>query len=333
MIKLLLKTILILLSVVLIAGFVGYTYSFNQLQNQLVGAEDGNSDKPLKYHFSVILQDTGNNFWQSIMNGAKKAGKDYGAAVEFSTTVVRNEDEELQNMSIAIASHVDGIAIYVTDNAKFTPLINKAVSMHIPVVTIESDDKSSKRLCYIGANSYNAGYTAGSMVNEATNGTANAAVIFSGNYPGDADSQNALLRGFRFATTSTPGVKLRSISTQDSGYFGAEKTIRDILTNNPDINTVVCTSSDDTLEVTQVLIDLNKVGRITVIGYNNLPQIRDYIRNDVLYGSVVENPEETGYQSIKSLVRHCQGYPVEGTVDTLVGRMTRSNLLDYTAST
>jgi ABC-type sugar transport system, periplasmic component len=324
-----LKRVLLLLILGLFIGLAGYSYNFNRIQIRLTGA-DG-AQKTLKYHFAMILQDDSSNFWQQLEQGARSAAKTYGAAVEFNAAIVRNEDEELQNLSIAIASHMDGIAIYVTDDKKFTPLINKAVSQNIPVVTIESDDKASRRVTFVGPNSYDAGYAAGSMIKGATNGRADVAVLFSGNFTGDTNSQNAMIGGMKFAVDSCRGIRLETIRAADSGYFDAEKTIRDILTNDPEINTIFCTSSDDTLEVTKVIIELNEVGKITVVGYNNLPQIRDYIMNDVIYGSVGENPESTGYQSVKALVLSREGRHLPRMIDTGVARITRSNILEYTS--
>lgn len=322
-----LKSVLLILIVGLFVGLASYSYNFNRIQIRLTGADS--AQKPLKYHFAMILQDDSSSFWQQLEQGAKAAAKKYGAAVEFNATIVRDEDEELRNLNIAIASQVDGIAIYVTDDKKFTPLINRAAEQNIPVVTIESDDKKSRRVSFVGPNSYDAGYAAGSMINEATSGRANVAVLFSGNYAGDTDSQNALIGGLRFAVDSFHGIHLKSIKATGSGYFDAEKTIRDILTNTPEIDTVFCTSSDDTIEVTKVIIELNKVGKITVIGYNNLPQICSYIKNNVIYGSVGENPESTGSESIKALVFARQGKRMPKMIDTNVARITRSNILDY----
>jgi ribose transport system substrate-binding protein len=327
--KRVIKLLLLFLIVVFCAGLIGYSYHYNDLQIKLVGSTADKNQKVLHYHFVMITQDIDSDFWQSVKTGIQEAGVEYGAAIEFNGTIVRNQDEEIDYLKIAIASHVDGIAIFVTDDVKFTPLINEAVSKNIPVVTIASDDASSKRIAYIGTNSFDAGTNAGALVVNALSSNANVALILSGNYTGDSDAESKLLSGFKFSLQSYPGIKLQTINTSDTGYFGAEKIIRDILRNHPSVNTIVCTSLDDTLEVAQVLIDLNKVGKITVIGYNINAQIRSYIKNGVIYGSVVENPEETGYQCIKVLVSHIKGNKIQDFIDTGVDTVTRSNLLQY----
>jgi ribose transport system substrate-binding protein len=326
-----LKILLVVLIIWLCMGFVGYSYNLNNIQIRLVGSQDNRDSKPLKYHFMVITQDIGDTFWQSVKAGAEKAGVNYDAAIEFNGSKIQDEEEELDYLNIAIASHVDGIVVYVTDENKFTPLINKAVSQGIHVVTIESDDKGSDRAAYVGPNSYTAGYDEGNLVTEASSGVSNVAMIIGGNYAGGNGAKDSLLAGFNDSIHGHNNITLKTVQVSDSGYFGAETIIRNILNEYPTVNTVVCTGSDDTLEIVQVLIDLNRESDITVIGYNNTPQIRGYIKNNVMFGSVYEDPAKTGYKSIEALVQCLDGQKIPSFIDTGVYTITRSNLLSYPA--
>ncbi len=327
-----LKILLIALFAALFLGFAVYSYQLSEIQINLVGDSDKDDRPELKYHFMLIAQDMGSTFWRQVRSGAETAGKDYDAAIEFSGSMIRDEETALELMNIAIASRVDGIVVYVTDDSSFTPLIDRAVSMGIHVVTIESDDKKSKRQVFVGPNSYTAGYYGGNLVAEATDGKANAAIIIGGNYASSKDAMNSLLKGFGDSTLINPSVRYTSFELSDTGYFGAETVIRQIVIDHPEINTVVCTDLDDTLEVVQVLIDLNKERDVTVIGYGNTPQIRDYIKNYNLYGSVYEDPKETGYQSIERLVQSITGQNPPGSNSTGVYTITRTNLVSYHGS-
>jgi ribose transport system substrate-binding protein len=326
-----LRIVLIALCSALILGFVGYSYNLSQIQMKFADSGAGGGE-PLKYHFVVIGQDMGDVFWQSLKEGAQKAGEEYSAAIEFNGPMIQDVEAELDYMEIAIASRVDGIIVYVTDPDRFTPLINKAVSLGIHVITIESDDKDSNRDAFVGPNSYTAGLSQGNLVVEAMNGSANVAIIIGGNYAGNADAKESLLRGFHDSVSGHANVRLVTEKDSSTGYFGAETAIREILNQYPHVNTVVCTSSDDTLEVVHVLIDLNRDNDITVIGYSNSPQIRDYIRKNNIYGSVYEDPKETGYQSVASLVRILNGQKPPGASNTGVYTITRSNLVSYHGS-
>lgn len=313
-------------------GFIGYSYNLNEIQIRLVGSKANGNDAPLHYHFVLIAQDMGDSFWQSVKTGAGNAGSQYSAAVEFMGSMIQDENEELKALNIAIASHADGIVVYVTDQDKFTPLIDKAVSQGIPVITIESDDKGSNRSAYVGPNSYMAGLNEGNLIIEsASGGAATVAVIVGGNYVGNNDATDSLLRGFSDGINASPKIKLQTVEYSNADYFSAETIIRNILSKYPDVDTVVCTGADDTLEIVQVLIDLNRENGITVIGYSNTPQIRDYIKKDDIYGSVYEDPKDTGFQSIEKLVQRLDGQKIPSFVDTGVYTITRNNLVSYPA--
>jgi ribose transport system substrate-binding protein len=326
--KIYFKIILIVFAIGIFAGSVGYYYNFNTIKIQLTGNSVTKNQKALHYHFVVISQDTGDDFWQSFESGAQEAGSKYDAAVEFNRPVINNDSEELEDLNVAIACRVDGIAINSDGESQFTSLIEKAINEGISVVTVESDDKVSRRSAFIGPNTFNVGTNAGNLVVDALNGKSNVGIIFGGNYASNSDADNSFLNGFKSCIKKHPTIKLETVKTSNVGYFGAEQIIREMLIDHPNINTVVSTNTDDTLEIAQVLIDLNEVGKITVIGYNYSSQIHDYIENGLIYGTVVEDPKQTGYQSIEALVKSVKGQKLPDFIDTGIETVTRSNLLD-----
>lgn len=319
-----------------LATFAGYSAGLRgagAAAPLLGSAEKGAPAPALKYHFAVITDSTGDAFWQSVRGGAMQAGQEYGAAVEFNGSLVKNEEEELKDMQIATASRVDGIALYVTDRSRFTPLINKAVAQGIPVVTVESDDAASRRGFYVGPDSYSAGLLeaklAGQACEEWKTG-AEAALILGGNYVYDNDAREALLSGFSAGLKAFPRIRLLATQSADSGYFGAELCIRNILSRYPDVNLVICTGTDDTLEVMQVLIDLNKTRQVELLGYGNTTQLRDYIRNGDLYGCVYEDATGMGAACVRVLAQCVDGRARSGgRAYTGAYILTRSNLVSY----
>lgn len=324
------KIVLTILIISLGAGFIGYSYNLNRIQLHLADVDAGNSGENLKYHFIMIAQDWGDDFWQSVKAGAEEAAEDSGAAIEFLGSVMQDEDGMLESMEVAIASRVDGIIVYVTDEKRFQPLIDKAVDSGIPVITIESDANSSKRNAFVGPNNYMAGMKAGGLAIEAANGMrADVAVIVGGNYAGNSDAANSLLNGFDKSIENAVNIHKATVQYANTGYFSAETSIRRILDEYPEVNVIVCTGFTDTLEVLQVLIDLNRESGIALIGYNNTQQIREYIKYNNLYGAVYEFPRLTGRKSVEDLVQCLRGQAIREFDDTGVYTVTRHNLVSY----
>lgn len=282
------------------------------------------------YHFVVIAQSTDDPFWESVKKGAFNAAKELNAAVEFNGPRFTNIDEELQYLDIAIASRVDGIATHILDEKRFTPLVNKAVSKNIPVVTIEADAKNSKRQSFISTNSFKSGFEAGKLIAEATKGKAKVAIIFDTiNEDEENIMQNIKLQGFQQALKSYPEVKISTIKNSKMGIFSAEEVTQNILNNFPEVNAFYCTGSKDTIGTAQIVVDFNRVKDFTIVGYGNLPEILRYIENGVIYGTIVSDPVSIGYESIKALVEINKGNRVSSYISTGVHTVTRKNIENY----
>lgn len=302
--------------------------SGRQTQNHVQMIDEADSSgQQLRFHFALVAQDMGDSFWQSIKNGALKAAQQTQAAVESDGPMVQDVDAELKYFNIAIAAKVDGIAVYVPDKTKFRPLINEAVGKGIKVITIESDDMESNRESYIGPDSYDVGQAQGDLIAQA--GSGSAALILGGNYSLNGSLSNSLQTGLQDCLRPHADLSLQSVQNSGGGYFKAEEIIRNILYQHPNVNTVVCTSENDTSEVVQVLIDLNRTRDINVIGYGNSPQIRDYIRNSIVFGSAYESPEETGAKCIQCLADLMNGKKVPQVIKTSVYSITKNNLVNY----
>jgi ribose transport system substrate-binding protein len=106
----------------------------------------------------------------------------------------------------------------------------------------------------------------------------------------------------------------------------AEALIYRIIKQNPEINYVIFTDSNDTIAAAQALIDMNMVGRIQLIGFGNEQSIREYIRKGVISASVVINPEKIGYQAVKSLIELSQSGFTSAAVDTGVEIVEKDTL-------
>ena len=88
----------------------------------------------------------------------------------------------------------------MTDPALLKDSIDKAVAAGIPVITVDSDAPSSKRLFFIGTNNYQAGFTGGQRLAQELKGKGNV-VVFT--MPDQSNLQDRL-RGYKDALAATP---------------------------------------------------------------------------------------------------------------------------------
>lgn len=317
-------TIIIVVSIILIYPSIITNNTDNSMSSV------SNSKQPL-YHFILIGQNSDDPFWEELKTGVFKAAEDYNVAVEFNCPRFTNLQEQKQYLEIAIASKVDGIATHVLDEATFAPLINQAVEMGIPTVTVETDARNSKRMAFIGNNSYQIGYEEGQMVVSASLGKSDVALIMD-SYTSDIGdvSTNLRISGFKDAVKEFGGlIDIKEIKVSGMGLFTAGEITNQLIANNPKIDTIICSSPKDTLGVAQMLVDQNKVGKINIIGYGYLPEIFKYIEKGVVYGSIISNPYNMGYNCIKALLEIKTQHRTSAYVDTGVYSVTKQNIYQY----
>lgn len=329
------KIYVILIITVSLIFAIAFMLSKVYFQNSSIILSDevkGLLDKTKKpeYHFVFIAQNTDDPFWQAVNKGVIEASNQLNVAVEFNGPRFTNIAEELQYLDIAIASKVDGIATHVLDEKLFEPYINKAVENNIPIITVENDVKSSKRFSFIGTNSYMLGVEGGKLLAEATGGKANVAVILN-SYTDSSEntSHNLRIKGFKDAVKFYPEIQIKTIHTSRQGIFSAEEVTTNILSQYPDVNAILCTTTKDTVGAAQVVVDFNKVGSITIIGYDDIPDILSYVEKGVIYGTVASNPVSTGHAAIKALVEIKKKQRTSAYIDTGVHVITSKNVAEH----
>lgn len=281
-----------------------------------------------KYHFAMICENLEDPFWLSVKKGVERACDEFNVAVEFNKPADSSPDEQEKCLDMAIVSNVDGIVTYTWDEANTGMLINKGMDKGIPIVTIKTDAKNSRRAAFVGVNTYSAGTEMGRMLIAATGGRGNAAILVSNEENGGTVVQILMISGITDELKNTPALKLKIIEYNYSNFLSLEDTIKDLLINEPGLTAILCTNEKDTTLVAQRLIDLNKVF-YTIIGYGDTPEILRYIDSGVIYGTVSADHEQMGYDAIKALVDLKEGGRTSAyfTVDTHL--ITKTNVSEY----
>lgn len=284
-----------------------------------------------EYHFAMICENMDDPFWLSVKKGVEKASQEFNVAVEFNWPNGSNAEEQAECLDMAIVSKVDGIVTYVWDEKETGQLIDKGVEKDIPIVTISTDSKNSKRAAFVGVNTYSAGTEIGRMLLSATGGQGNAVILVSDDETGGIVVQNLMISGITDAVKSCPKLKLQTIQYNYDNFVSLEDTIQNVVIHIPDLDAIICTNETDTTLVAQRLIDLNKVN-YNIIGYGDTQEILRYIDNGVVFGTVSASHEQMGYDAIKALVDLKKGGRTSAyfTVDTHL--ITKYNVEKYLGS-
>jgi ribose transport system substrate-binding protein len=146
-------------------------------------------------------------YWKTAVSGFNAAAARYKVTAKVAGPDNYDPQAELQELNHAVAAKPAGILISVADEALLKPGIDAAVEAGIPVITMDSDAATSRRLFFIGTNNLAAGRLGGQRIVEKLGGRGNV-VFFS--MPGQPNLDERL-QGFKDVFAAHPEIKILDV--------------------------------------------------------------------------------------------------------------------------
>lgn len=316
---LILITTLIFTVVTSVIGIVVFRFYISNF------SETGDETRYQRY-YALITEDRKASFWQSVYQGAYEAGLEEETYVELLGSNLSSNYSREDLMRIAIDSGVDGIMVEADESEQMSELIDEAAAAGIPVVTLYGDNTHSDRCSFVGVGSYNLGREYGrqvlAIIDERKNTSEDASytadiqvqperpvkvAVLVNSYAQDS-AQNILCSGIqetieRENTTGTE-IEMTLVSVDDTNAFSAEESIRDIFMEEelPDI--IICLNELNTTCVYQAVVDYNKVGQVSILGYYDSDTIIKAIDRNVIYATVSIDTQQMGQYCIDALTEY-----------------------------
>lgn len=273
--------------------------------------EVADADSYDKYYV-MITKDRKSSFWQSVYQGAYRRGLEENAYVDLLGENLSENYSREDLMRIAISSGVDGIFVESDESGELTELIDEAVDRDIPVVTLYGDNTHSKRCSFVGVGSYNLGREYGRQVlkiareNTWENRVIRVAIVMNA-YAMDT-GQNIISSGIQDAIeqekTEATDFSVSYITVDDTNTFSVEESIRDIFMEErlPDI--IICLNELNTTCVYQAVVDYNRVGQISILGYYDSDTIINAIDRNVVNATISIDTEQMGGFCVEALTEY-----------------------------
>ena len=210
----------------------------------------------------------------------------------------------LQNslMDDLVAAGVNGIMISSVDPKTSIDAFNR-IAKQIPLFTTDSDAPDSNRIAYLGSSNTLAGVQAGEIAVKALpkGGKCMGFVGFLG-----ADNAKERIAGFKQAIEGK-GIELVDTRGDDVDFARARSNVDDVLAAMPDITCMVGFYSYNPPKIYEALKAADKLGKITVIAFDEDPVTLGAVKEGSFAGTVVQQPFEWGYQGMKLMAKYLEG--------------------------
>lgn len=256
-----------------------------------------------KRHKLAFVTNNASDFWTIARKGTEKAaGELPNADVEFRIDSDGTAAEQQRVVDDLLAKGIDGIAISPVDPVNQLQMLNRAAQQAI-VVTQDSDAPSSNRVCYIGTDNVAAGRQAGGLVKEALPQGGKIMV-----FVGTLDAANAQQRyqGLKEALQGS-NIQILDVRTDSTDRVRAKSNASDTLVNQPDVAGMVGLWSYNGPAIVGAVRDAGKIGKVKIVAFDEEDETLNGIKDGSIYATVVQQPFEFGYQSMKLIARILEG--------------------------
>src|SRR6185369_12236914 len=169
--------------------------------------------------------------------------------------------------------------------------------------TTDSDAPKSKRVAYIGSSNVEFGKDAGKLMLKALP-QGGKCIGFVG-LPG-ADNARERIEGVKEVIKGSK-IELVDVRADDIDQTRAKRNVEDTITARPEINCMVGFYSYNTPRIYEALKDAGKIGKVTIIGFDEDPITLGGVKDGTIVGTVVQQPYEWGYQGMKDLAKYLEG--------------------------
>lgn len=277
--------------------------------------------------FTWVNPIVGLEYWSIAEAGIADADAKYGTDTQTVGPTEINVDEMVKQIDAAVAAQVDGIMTMALDPTAMGPAIQRAVDAGIPVVCIDTDAPDSARSYYAGTSNYDAGYQAGQTMAEMTDGKAKVGILMGGI---NASNMVSRVEGFKAALEEYPEMEV--IVTEDTNadlLIGTQKA-QAMMQTYPEMTAIFGTSSTDAQAAGKVAEEMGIVDQYCIIGFDDMEDTLNYIREGIVDATTVQKPYQMGYLGVELLVQTIEGTgPDEAVVDTGVTMVTAENVDTY----
>lgn len=283
-------------------------------------------------------------YWQAASAGFLQSANQLKVGYEFTGPETYDPGGERTALEYAINKKPAGILVSVADANVLKDTIDKGIAAGIPIITVDSDAPSSKRLFFIGTNNYGAGVAGGKRLAQELKGHGNVVIFTMPSQP----NLDERLHGYKDALEATPQIKVVQIVDIKGDYQVAFDSTTQFLANDKKqhIDAFVCLEAISGKEVANVLSNNNVKGR-TVIAMDTDPETLDWVRKGVIAATIAQKPftmafvglkmlDNVHHQHLPTLDRdwaHDTVAPVPAFVDTGSAMVDKSNVESFASAT
>jgi len=277
----------------------------------------------------IIVKDTTSYYWQVVLAGARKAGKDLGVDVpELGTQSESDVNGEIAILQDAVAAKAAAIVIAPIDYKALGNPIDGAAK-RAPIIGIDSPADSKAFSSFLSTDEVEVGRIAADGLADAIKekyGKAEGDVAIVTPQPGVREF-DARAKGFKDELAAKyPDLKIIADKAADAKAASGLSIMNDLIAGNPNLRGVFASTLVLTEGAAQSIADNKKADAMKLIGVDSDEKLVGFLKDGTIAGLVVQDLYRMGYDGIKTALAASKGEKVEAVVDTGANLITKANM-------
>jgi ribose transport system substrate-binding protein len=285
----------------------------------------GKSAKPGgKFVIGVSLLTRTHPFYQDLEVGLNEAAGEnsYELTITSGEFDVARQKDQVQDF---IVRKVNAIIVSPCDSKSIGTAIQAANAAGIPVFTadIACLAEGAKVVTHVASDNVAGGRLAAQALAQALGGNGKIAII---DHP-EVESVIQRVAGFEEEIAKTPGLKVVAKLSGSGKKDQAFRTAEDILQSHPDQDGIFGINDDSALGALAAVEKAGKAGRVTIVGFDAVPEARAAIKAGKIYADVIQQPKLIGRQTIEAIKTYVSGGQTQPVVLIPCGLFTQTEAL------
>lgn len=250
--------------------------------------------------FVLVATNVNLPYWQEAGAGFQDAGKWLGVKTDIEGPESFSPDQELAAFQKAVSEKPSGILLSAAREDLFKAAIDGAISQGIPVICIDSDAPSSKRVLFIGTDNFRAGSESGKRMGDLLKGQGRVVIV---SIPGQ-NNLDERVRGVNEALKKFPGIKVAQTIDDKGDPRSANDQISALLAaKNPKdkIDGIICLEASGGAGAGEALHRLDMSGKVPIVAFDKDPETLDFVQQGVIAATIAQKPYVMSYYGLKFL--------------------------------
>ncbi|GKV65940.1 MULTISPECIES: ABC transporter substrate-binding protein [unclassified Sporosarcina] len=299
----------------LLSGVLATSLFFAACSDDGAGSDGAGEIEEGKPYVAVVSKGFQHQFWQAVKKGAEEAAEEFDVSITFEGPESESQvDKQIEMLQAALDKKPDAIGFAALDSKAASPLLSEADGKDIPIIAFDSGVDSDIPLATASTDNRAAAALAADKMAEAIGEEGKIALIVH-----DQTSVTGTDRrdGFKEQIeTEYPNIEIVDIQYGAGDHLKSTDAAKAVMQAHPDLKGIFGSNEGSAIGVVNAVNELNKKGKISIVGFDSGKQQLDAIRDGVMIGAVTQNPVGIGYETVKAAVEALDGKKPEKVIDT-----------------